>query len=70
MKKNEFKQLKNLTVNELQKMLLEKREKLRNLRFDLNAGKIKNFSEIKKTKKDIAQILTLINQKKQNKENE
>jgi len=70
MKKNELQQLKNLTIKELEAILLEKKEKLRQLRFNLNAGKIKNFSEIRKTKKDIAQILTLINQKKKNKENE
>lgn len=63
MKKNDFKQLKNLNIEELKKMVLEKKSKLRELRFNLNVGKIKNFSDIKKIKKEIAQILTLINEK-------
>jgi ribosomal protein L29 len=63
MKKNDFKQLKNLNIEELKKMVSEKESKLRELRFNLNVGKIKNFSDIKKIKKEIAQILTLINEK-------
>jgi ribosomal protein L29 len=63
MKKNDFKQLKNLNIEELKKMVLEKKSKLRELRFNLNVGKIKNFSDIRKIKKEIAQILTLINEK-------
>jgi ribosomal protein L29 len=63
MKKNDFKQLKNLNIEELKKMVLEKKSKLRELRFNLNVGKVKNFSDIRKIKKEIAQILTLINEK-------
>lgn len=43
---------------EILKMLQEKREKLRQLRFDLSAGKVKNVREIRQIKKDIARILT------------
>ena len=42
--------------------LEEKRKELRSLRFNLAARKLKNNREIKETKKDIAQILTVINQ--------
>lgn len=45
---------------ELQKMLAEYREKLRQLRFDLAAGKVKNIREIREIKKDIARILTIL----------
>ncbi|MBZ9572823.1 50S ribosomal protein L29 [Patescibacteria group bacterium] len=48
---------------ELQRILQEKREKLREFRFNLAAGKIKNVREIRETKKDIARILTLLKQK-------
>jgi len=48
------KDLKNKTEGELQKILKEKREKLRELRFTLATGKLKNPSEIKEIKKDIA----------------
>lgn len=53
-------ELRQKSKTELQKILAENREKLRQLRFDLAAGKIKNVREIRKTKKAIAQILTLL----------
>ncbi|MEK7071801.1 MAG: 50S ribosomal protein L29 [Patescibacteria group bacterium] len=43
---------------EILKTLQEKREKLRQLRFDLSAGKVKNVREIRQIKKDVARILT------------
>ena len=63
MKKSEFQELKNNPREVLQKNLHEKRSHLRSLKFDLASGKIKNASEIHKTKKDIARILTAINTK-------
>ncbi len=48
---------KDLMVN-----LQEKRKELRSLRFNLAARKLKNTRKIKEAKKDIAQILTVINQ--------
>ncbi|TSC74785.1 MAG: hypothetical protein G01um101430_779 [Parcubacteria group bacterium Gr01-1014_30] len=53
-------ELRQKTKAELQKLLSDNREKLRQLRFDLASGKIKNVREIRKTKKEIAQILTLM----------
>lgn len=55
-------ELKLKSKDELQKLLAENRERLHSLSFDLAAGKIKNVKEIKKIKKDIARILTLLNQ--------
>jgi len=45
--------------SELQKILVAHRERLRQLRFDLSAGKVKNVREIRRIKKEIARILTL-----------
>jgi ribosomal protein L29 len=56
-------ELHQKSKDELQKNLEEEREKLRQLRFDLSAGKIKNVREVQKVKKEIAQILTLLKQK-------
>ncbi|MEK7194014.1 MAG: 50S ribosomal protein L29 [Patescibacteria group bacterium] len=61
MKKSEFQQLKTKPLPELQKNLNEYREKLRNLKFDLAQGKVKNIREIKDIKKAIARILTIMN---------
>ena len=55
-----MKELKDKTQESLKKLLQEKREKLRQLRFELSQDKLKNVSEIKNTKKDIARILTII----------
>ncbi len=43
---------------ELEKLLRENREKLRQLKFDLASGKVKNVREIRRIKKEIARIIT------------
>jgi large subunit ribosomal protein L29 len=53
-------ELRQKSKSELQKILLDDREKLRQLRFDLAAGKVKNVREVRKTRKDIARILTML----------
>lgn len=60
MANRELEQLRKRTKEELQKILQDNREKLRQLRFDLAAGKVKNVREIRKVRKEIAQILTLL----------
>ena len=57
-------EVKRKSENELQRTLKELRERLRQLRFDLSAGKVKNIREIRAIKKDIARILTTLNSKK------
>lgn len=56
-------ELRQKTDTELKKLLQEKKEKLGNLNFALAGGKVKNIREIHQTKKDIAKILTLMNEK-------
>lgn len=53
-------ELNKKSKEELKKILIDNREKLRQLRFDLSAGKVKNVREIRHLKKEIAQILTLL----------
>ena len=55
-------ELRQKSKAELQKLLQASQERLRQLRFDLAAGKIKNVREIRKIKKEIARILTLLKQ--------
>jgi len=57
MKANELRQK---SQSELQKLLRESREKLRQLRFGLVSGKVKNVREIRKTRRDVARILTIM----------
>lgn len=56
-------ELKQKTKQELERLLEDSREKLRNLRFDIQLKQSKNVREIRKTKKLIAKIFTFINQK-------
>lgn len=56
----EISELRQKTKEELQKLLVDSREHLRNLKFDLASGKVKNVREIRNIKKDIARILTII----------
>jgi len=58
-----FSELKNLPKIELERLLSQNREKLKDLRFNLAFGKVKDISEIKKAKKLIAQLLTLLKEK-------
>jgi len=59
-----IKEIKQRSEKDLHKDLIEIREKLRVLKFDLSAGKVKNVREIRTIKKDIAKILTVLNTKK------
>ena len=53
-------ELREKSKMELQKLLIENREKLRQLKFDLASGKVKNVRVIRVLKKDIARILTCL----------
>lgn len=53
-------ELRQKSKPELQKFLQDSRERLRQLHFDLSSGKVKNVREIRKIKKDIARILTIL----------
>lgn len=55
-----IKELRQKSKTELQRVLVESKDKLRQLRFDLANKKLKNTSMIKENKKDIARALTLL----------
>ncbi len=57
-----FQNLKQKPKDEIEKLLKDLREKLRQLRFDLVSGKVKNVKETREIKKDIARILTFLRQ--------
>ncbi len=63
MKRKEIIELKTKPVAELKKFVSDADEKLRAMKFDLAAGKVKNVKDIKALKKDIARALTFINEK-------
>ncbi len=54
-----LREIRQKTDKELREFLINLRDKLCELRFNLAGGKVKNIREIKQTKRDIARILTI-----------
>ena len=63
MKLKQLQEIKNKPLPDLQKYLRDYRGRLRTLKFDLAAGKVKNIREIREVKKMIARIMTILHQK-------
>lgn len=57
-----FKDLQNKSKKDLQRILQEERDNLRDLRFKDSNKQLKNVKEIKATRSTIAQILTKLEQ--------
>ena len=57
-------ELRKKNKKELEKMVGELVKKLSDLRFKLSSGKLKNVKEMNNSKKDLARILTIINETK------
>ncbi|MDD2646630.1 MAG: 50S ribosomal protein L29 [Patescibacteria group bacterium] len=57
------KELRPKSEIELKRTLAEDREKLRQLRFDIHLKQSKNVREIRKIKKEIARLITLLKEK-------
>ena len=67
MKGKDIEQLKNKAEAELINDIKKSKDKLWEFQVDLRAGKLKNVSDIAKTKKLIARINTILSEKKNNK---
>jgi len=59
----DFKELKDKNTEELNKILVDYRNKLKDFKIATVANKLKNFREIREVKKTIARILTIIRNK-------
>lgn len=62
MKAEEF---KGKSTDELKKMLLDMRKEQFNLRFQLSGGQLENTAQMRKIRRNIAQVKTFINQQPQ-----
>lgn len=60
-----FKEFKNKTEKELQKMLSDLRLNLRELKFKSSADQLKNVRELRQVKRNIARVLMLLSNKHQ-----
>ncbi len=56
-------EIKEMSVEEINTKIVEKKKELLNLRFQLATGNLENTAEFKNTKKDIARLNTALNQK-------
>jgi large subunit ribosomal protein L29 len=63
-KNDELKSLRGFTITELQQKARETKEQLFNLRFQLRTGHLSDFSRVKATKREYAQIQTVISEKR------
>jgi len=59
-----FKELRNLTIPELQQKAKETKEELFNLRFALRTGHLSDFSKVRAMRRAYAQIQTVISEKR------
>lgn len=58
-------EVRELDVAQLENRLAETRRELFNLRFQHATGQLENTGQIKEVRKNIARILTVLNQKQQ-----
>lgn len=59
-----IKELRQKTAKELKELLEQDRHRLGQLKFSLAAKKLKNHREIRELRRDIARILTISSEKK------
>ncbi len=57
------KELRDLSDEELEQRLAERRQELFNLRFQSVTGALENTARLKLTKREIARILTIVNER-------
>jgi len=58
-------ELRDLTDDELEHRLVERRQELFNLRFQSVTGALENTTRLKLTKREIARILTVVNEREE-----
>ena len=64
MKTSDFKELRSLTISELQQKARETKEELFNLRFALRTGHLSDFSKVRDMRRAYAKIQTVISEKR------
>ena len=57
-------EIKDLSADDLARRAAEMRENLFNLKIRLSAGNLDSSADIGKTKRDLARVMTVLNQKK------
>ena len=57
------KDLRSLTTDQLEKELNDTREELMKLRFQMSTGELTDFTRLRITRRQIARLLTLLNER-------
>jgi large subunit ribosomal protein L29 len=57
-------ELRDLTVEELEKKVVELNQELFNLKFQLATGQLENSARLPQTRRDIARVHTVLRQKR------
>lgn len=65
---NNLKELRGKSKEELEKMLKAQREVVRDLRFKDSNRQLKNVRDLRKAKKEVARIFTVLNEQKDGKQ--
>ena len=60
------KDLRAMTIDELEAKLVENKKELFNLRIQQSTGQLQNVSNMKKVRREVAKINTLITERKKN----
>ncbi len=64
MKKEELKKWREATNQEIENKIMELKRKLYEMKNQLLLGQLKNYSQLKEIKKDIARLKTILNERK------
>ena len=64
MKRDQLRELRELTIGELQQKARETKEEMFNLRFQLRTGHLSDFSRVRAVRRTYAQIQTAISEKR------
>jgi len=58
-----IKEFRDKSIEEIKKLLVEKQEQVRKLRFDMATKQVKNTRESRTARRDVARMMTIINEK-------
>lgn len=59
----DIKEIRDMNIEQLKKLVEEKRAQAVRLKFDISARQLKNHRQYREIRKDIAKILTMIKEK-------
>ncbi len=63
-------EVRNLSIEALEARLNDTREELMKLRFQLTSGELRDFTRLRQTRRIIARLATVLNERQRNPESE